>query len=183
MTEMRGAAFTSFFDGVRDLRDDRTADRVRETLPAALRARFETGAITRVGWYPMAEYSALHVAADEVIAGGDAFARELGRVTTERDTRGLLRYALAFTTPDLLLRYADKVFGSYVRGASMHVDRLGPAHHVIRWTDFHDASARVHAEWEGGVAFLLERAGAKHVSVVGQPEADPSRASFEVRWG
>ena len=180
--EMRGAAFLSFFEGIAELRDPGTATAVRDALPSPLREQIATGGITRIGWYPMQNYSALHEACDRVIGGGDAFATALGRVTTDRDTRGLLRYVLAFTSPDLLLRYGDKVFGSYVRGATMRVDRITAKHHVIRWDDFHGASFRVHAEWQGGVAFLVERCGGRDVSVRAEPSDDPSRARFEVRW-
>lgn len=180
--EMRGAAFLSFLEGVAELRDRATADAVRDALRPDLRALFVNGGMTRVGWYPMADYAALHVASENVVRGGMPFARELGRVTTDRDTRGLLRYVLAFTSPDLLLRYGDRVFLSYVRGASMVVDRVAPKHHIIRWNDFHGASFHVHAEWAGGVAFLVERCGGKDVSVVQLPTTDASKAAFEVTW-
>lgn len=180
--EMRGAAFLSFFEGIAELRDAGTATAVRDALPSPLRERIAAGAIARVGWYPMQDYSTLHEASDRVIGGGDPFATALGRVTTDRDTRGLLRYVLAFTSPELLLRYGDKVFGSYVRGATMRVERISSTHHVIRWDDFHGASFRVHAEWQGGVAFLLERCGARDVSVRAEPIDDPSKAKFEVSW-
>ncbi len=180
--EMRGAAFLSFFDGVAELRDEATANAVRNAVRPDVRDRILKGGITRVGWYPMGDYSALHVACDEVIRGGMAFATQLGRVTTDRDTRGLLRYVLAFTSPDLLLRYGDKVFGSYVRGATMKVERLANKHHVLRWDDFHGASFAVHAEWQGGVAFLVEKCGGKNVSVVQRPTTDAAKAAFEVAW-
>jgi len=130
----------------------------------------------------MEDYAALHEACDDVIGGGADFATALGRVTTDRDTRGLLRYVLAFTTPDLLLRYGDKVFGSYVRGATMEVERIAAGHQLMRWRQFHGASALVRGEWRGGVAFLLERCGGRDVVVSERGSDDPSEATFEVRW-
>ncbi len=180
--EMRGAAFLSFFQGVTELRGVTTSNAVRDALPAPLRERVVSGAISRVGWYPMEDYATLHAVCAEVTGGGDAFATALGRVTTDHDTRGLLRYVLAFTSPDLLLRYGDKVFGSYVRGASMQVERLAPQHHVIRWSQFRGATRLVHAEWRGGVAFLLERCGGRDVVVTARESVDPAAATFEVRW-
>jgi hypothetical protein len=180
--EMRGAAFLSFFDGIAELRGQGVADAVRDAVRPDLRERLLNGGITRVGWYPMEDYSALHDACDAVVGGGAAFATQLGRITTDRDTRGLLRYVLAFTTPELLLRYSDKVFGSYVRGATMRVEKLGPKHQLLCWDDFHGASFFLHAEWQGGVAFLIERAGGRDVKVVGRATQDPSRAAFEVSW-
>lgn len=180
--EMRGAAFLSFFEGIAELRSKAVADAVREAVRPDLRERLLNGGITRVGWYPMHDYCSLHEACDAVVKGGHAFATQLGRITTDRDTRGLLRYVLAFTTPELLLRYSDKVFGSYVRGATMRVEKLGPMHHVLFWDDFHGASFFLHAEWQGGVAFLIERAGGRDVRVVARPSQDPARAAFEVSW-
>ena len=180
--EMRGAAFLSFFDGVAELRDRATADAVRDALRPDVRRRILDGGFTRVGWYPMEDYSALHTACEQVVKGGMPFAIQLGRVTTDRDTRGLLRYVLAFTSPDLLLRYGDKVFGSYVRGATMTVERIASKHHVLHWDDFHGASFAVHAEWQGGVTFLIEKCGGKNVSVVQRATPDPAKAAFEVSW-
>lgn len=180
--EMRGAAFLSFFEGVAELRDQATADAVRDAVRADLRLRLETGAITRVGWYPMDDYAALHVALDQVVRGGDAFAIQLGRVTTDRDTRGLLRYVLAFTSPDLLLRYADKVAGSYVRGPTLKTEKLGTRHHVISWEGFLGATYAIHAEWQGGVQLLVERCGGKDVRVERRPGDDVTRPAFEVTW-
>lgn len=182
VVEMRGAAFLSFFDAVRELRDDATATRVCDALPPPLRERFVSGALTRIGWYPMADYSRLHTAANEVLGGGHAFARQLGRVTTEQDTRGLLRYVLAFASPELLMRYADKVVMSYVRGARCHSERIAARHSMLHVEDFHGASELVHQEWIGGVQILVERCGGKTVSVSLVPTAIPAAASFEVRW-
>ncbi|MBX7193427.1 MAG: hypothetical protein K1X94_15335 [Sandaracinaceae bacterium] len=180
--EMRGAAFLSFFEGIEELRDRATADAVKEALRPELRERVLSGAITRVGWYPMAEYTALHEALDRVVSGGPEFAVRLGYVTTDRDTRGLLRYVLAFTSPDLLIRYADKVFMSYVRGASMSIEQLGPRHYLVSWSDHHGASRALFDEWRGGIQLLMERCGGKNVVVAARPFDDPARAQCEVTW-
>ncbi|MBX7193428.1 MAG: DUF2378 family protein [Sandaracinaceae bacterium] len=178
--EMRGAAFLSFFEGIEELRDRATADAVKKALRPELRERL--GGLTRVGWYPLADYCELHDALDRVVNGGPEFAAQLGRVTTDRDTRGLIRYVLAFASPEMLLRYASKVFFTYVRGPSIRVEPVGPQHYRLHWIDFHGATFALHAEWQGGGELLLERCGGKEAHVTLQPGSDVSCPTFDVRW-
>lgn len=180
---MRGAAFVSFFEGLSELRGELAAARVREALPGHLRVALEGGAVSRVGWYPLKDYVAVHDACERTLGGGETLAFQLGRVTTDRDTRGLIRYVLALTSPDLLVRHADKVFGSYVRGPTMEVERVTGSHRfVVRWHKFYGTTPLFEAEWRGGITLLLEKAGAQGVEVVRRPELRPGDVTFEVNW-
>jgi hypothetical protein len=180
--EMRGAAFLTFFDAVRELRGPATEAAVRAGLPVGPRERLERGAITRVGWYPLADYTELHAAFDRTARGGEALARQLGRVSTDLDTRGLLRYVLAIASPDLLMRHAPLVFSSYVRGDGVTPEKKGPGRYVVRWQGLDGASALVNAELEGGTAFLVEKTGGRDVAVERVAPSGPSEHAFEVRW-
>jgi hypothetical protein len=180
--EMRGTAFVTFFQALRELRGPSTELDVRAALPPPLRDRLERGAITRVGWYPLSDYTELHAASERVIAGGQPFARQLGRITTEIDTRGLIRYVLAIASPDLLMRHAPLVFSSYVRGATVRPEKRGAGHYRVHWEGLTGASALVNAELEGGTSFLIERTGGRDV-LVEPVAADPTSVyAFDVRW-
>jgi len=180
--EVRGAAFLTFLEALRVLRGPATEAAVRAALPDGLREKLASGVLTRVGWYPLSDYSSLHTVTDAVLHGGVDFARQLGRTTTEIDTRGLIRYVLAMASPDLLMRYASKVFSSYVRGATVTSKTLGPRHYELHWKGLVGATNLVHVEMEGGAAFLAERVGAKHVRVEAAVAQSRPEHSFVIRW-
>lgn len=180
--EMRGAAFFTFLDALGQLRGPATVAAVRAALPVSLREQLDRGALTRVGWYPLSAYAALHTANDSVVRGGEALAFQIGRLTTEVDTRGLIRFVLAIASPDLLMRHASLVFGSYIRGATVTAEALAPRHCSVRWKGLEGATRLLLAEMEGGTAFLVERTGGKHVQVSTLSAKSPSEGGFEVRW-
>lgn len=179
---MRGAAFLTFFDAVRELRGPATEAAVRAALPAALRERLERGAITRVGWYPLADYAELHAALDRTARGGETLARQLGRVSTDLDTRGLIRYVLAIASPDLLMRHAPLVYSSYVRGGAITPEKKGPGRYLLRWSGLVGSSPLVNAELEGGTSILVEKAGGRDVVVERVAPGAASEHAFEICW-
>lgn len=180
--EVRGAAFLTFLEALKALRGPATEAAVRAALPHGLRESLESGVLTRVGWYPLADYSSLHTATDAVLHGGADFARHLGRITTEIDTKGLIRYVLAIASPDLLMRYASKVFSSYARGATVTSKALGPRHYELHWEGLVGATNLVHAEMEGSTAFLAVRAGAKNVHIEAAAAQSSPEHTFHIRW-
>lgn len=179
--EIRGASVASFLEAVQKIRGPASEAALRAALPAALRERWERGAIARVGWYPLSDYAELHSASDRLFGGGTAFARLIGRTTAEIDTRGLIRYVLSITSPELLVRHAPLVFSSYVRGGEVHTDSLGPKHYRIRFR-MEGASPLIFADFEGGAAYLIERTGGHDVVTTSDPTVDPGVHAFEVRW-
>jgi hypothetical protein len=180
--EIRGTAFVTFFEAIRELRGPATEAAVRAALAVELRERFERGAITRIGWYALSDYAALHAASERVIGGGPTFARQLGRTSTEIDTRGLIRYVLAIASPDLLMRHAQLVFSSYVRGCAVRPEKLGPGHYRLHWEGMTGVSALVNAELEGGTAYLVERTGGRDVLLEPAPTHEAGSHAFDVRW-
>lgn len=163
--EMKGAGFYSMLAAVAELEGNDAHDRVVAALPEPVGTAFRNKSLTRVGWYPVAHYGLLHDAIQRILGGGENRARELGSKSTEIDTRGLLRYMLAITTPGLLVRHANRVFGSYIRGAEVSAEKRSAAIYDVNFRNMHDVSRFILAEWEGGISFLLELAGATGVSV------------------
>lgn len=163
--EMKGVAFHTMIAAVGELDGEDAKARVLEALPEPVGTSFRSGALTRVGWYPLEHYGLVHDAIQSVLGGGERRARDLGRKSTEIDTRGLLRYVLALTTPSLLIRHANRVFGSYIRGGTVIAKQRDVGIFDVTFTNMGGASRWILAEWEGGICHLLEVAGAKTTSV------------------
>ena len=180
--EIRGVAFHTFFQAVAELRGDAAADRARSALAPELREQMRLGAITRVGYYPLAAYTELHAAAQRELRGGEAFAREIGRKTAEIDTRGLLRFVLGFTSTDLLVRHADKVWASFARGARVRAEKLQERCYSVKFDGFWQASELVLTELEGALATLVVQTGAVDPAVRHSRDSDGSTVSYIVEW-
>ncbi len=165
MSEMKGAAFYSMLEAIEEIDGKEGLSAVLNALPEQLGSALRDRSMSRVGWYPIEEYSLLHDAIQAALGGGDLKARELGRRSTEIDTRGLLRYVLAIPSPALLIKHANRVFGSYIRGGVVTATRRNPGAYDLAFSNMGTASRYILAEWEGGIALLLERAGAKNVRV------------------
>jgi hypothetical protein len=180
--EIKGVAFHTFFQAVAELWGDESAVRTRAQLAPELREQLRLGAITRVGYYPLDTYTELHAAAQRALHGGEAFAREIGRKTAEIDTRGLLRFVLGLTSTDLLVRHADKVWGSFARGARVRAEKLHDRRYSVKFDGFWQASDLVLAEMEGALATLVERTGAVDPVVRHVRDRDGTTVSYIVEW-
>ncbi len=168
--EMKGAAFHSMLDAIEELDGKDARERVIAALSEPLGTAVRSAALTRVGWYPIEDYNLLHEAIQATLGGGDRKARELGRKSTEIDTRGLLRYVLAITTPSLLVRHANRVFGSYIRGGTITATKRQPGMFDLAFTNMTSATRYLFPEWEGGIGLLLELSGATNVNVRRAPQ-------------
>jgi hypothetical protein len=175
-------AFHTFFQAVAELRGDAAAEATRAMLEPELRDRLRLGAIARVGYYPLKTYGELHTAAQRALHGGEAFARELGRKTAEIDTRGLLRFVLGFTSTDLLVRHADKVWGSFARGARVRAEKLHARRYSVKFDGFWEASELVLSELEGALAKLVEQTGATDPVVRHARDKDGSTVNYIIEW-
>lgn len=182
IAEIRGASFLSFFDALADVRGADAVEQVKDALPRPLRERLRSGAIVGIGWYPMTDYAQLYDALDQVYGGGDALAKQLGAASAHRDTQGILRYVLALSTPEFLLRHAGRVVLSYIRGPTSRLDEVGPGHATLVIEGFGGTNSRIHAEWAGGIQFLLGRCGAKKPSVTWQSSADFETVTYYGTW-
>ena len=162
--EAKGVIFLSMLEAIAEVDGQEARKRVVAAVQGPLAEALRSGALTRVGWYPIAWYGDLHTAMQKELRGGDEKVRLLGRRSTEIDTRGLLRYVLALSTPSLLFRYGAKIFGSYLRGgevASEHLERKAE----LRFSNMSEAPDLMFVEWQGGISSLLEHAGAREVVV------------------
>jgi hypothetical protein len=180
--EVKGVAFHTFFQALGDVRGSAAAELARGELPPELRERLRLGGISRVGYYPMAEYAELHAATQRALRGGEPLARAIGKAATDIDTRGLLRFVLSLTSADLLLRHAGKVWSSFARGSHVSVKQLGSKRYRVAFDGFDGASRLVFVELEGAIERLIERTGARQPEVAREPGSEDSCVRYLVSW-
>lgn len=180
--EVKGVAFHTFLQALSELRGSAASELTQAALPEGLRDRLRSGAILRVGHYPLAEYAELHAAANRALQRGPALAREIGAKATEIDTRGLLRFVVRLTSADLLMRHAGRVWSSFARGSQVSVQQLEPRRYVVRFEGLHGVSELVCVELEGAIERLVELTGARDPEVRRLADSAGATVSFRVSW-
>ena len=175
-------AFHTFFQALTELRGRAAVDLTHAALPAELSERLRLGRVLRVGYYPLAQYSELHAAAQRALRGGAALARDIGRKATEHDTRGLLRFVLGLTSTELLMRHAGKVWSSFARGSRVSAQQVEPRHYRVAFEGLDGASELVFVELEGAIERLIELTGARQAQVRRHAGEDGSSVVFSASW-
>lgn len=181
--EVKGVAFHTFLQALTELRGSGAAELTRAALPDDLRERLRLGAVSSVGYYPLAEYAELHAAANRALHRGSTLAREIGAKATEIDTRGLLRFVLGLTSTELLMRHAARVWSSFARGSRVSTEQLEPRRYVVRFEGLHGVTELVRVELEGAIERLVELTGARHPQVRRHENGAGSAVAFWVSWG
>jgi hypothetical protein len=108
--QSKGLILRTLLQSVKALCGDSVAAKVVDRLPGELGQAVKNGGITAAGWYPVGWYTAIHVAMQEVTAGGPELARVLGRESTRADFRGPYRFFAIILTPQAMIAKAPKAF-------------------------------------------------------------------------
>ncbi len=121
-------------------------------------------------WYPLAHYAAIHRLAREVTGRGPELARALGREARRIDGRGLYRFVLRFSTPELYLKHLVRVLALYVEGprleiGSVHHATVGDSELEFRFDHANGFDENIWEDALGGTQALLEMSNARDVRV------------------
>lgn len=180
-SQVKGNSFRTLLAAVGALRSAGTRQRVECALPEDIR-RMLAGVVAG-GWYPMSAYGRMHGTIARVCATGEAFARDLGRHTSQQDLKGFARLVFTFASPRQALGAAARIAPKYFRGTDLTVVDATPQSATLRCAGFAGSNALMWAEFGGGLEPLLEAAGGKAVRVHRlDGGGDSPDAEFALHW-
>lgn len=182
MPKIRGATFHSLLVAVRSTRGAEAEAKTRAALPPALLENLRSGKITQGGWYAIEDYAAMHVAIDELFHGGDEYAAELGRVSTEHDMSGVIGFMLSITSPQLLFRYASLVLAAYFRNVTFETTKLSSCSLRLETKGMTGGNRLMQAELGGGSCLLLQRTGVRNPRVLRLEMTSTCDGLLEFEW-
>lgn len=178
----KGINFRSFVGACRRLLGDAAVGKMTRLLPDELGRQLRTGAFVTGNWYALADFRALHAAAQAVSGRGPELAYAIGRDSASDDFRGIYRVLTFVLSPEFLLKRTPAIWSRYYDTGEVAIEaRPGFAH-----ARFREARGFDHVLWQdvvGGCAGVLEVCGAKDLkmAIVGGG-GDESHLSLTATW-
>ncbi|HVY49785.1 MAG TPA: hypothetical protein VHB21_28015 [Minicystis sp.] len=179
---IKGQSFVGFHRTLRALRGPEAMDRITPKLPADLAQAYRAREILPMGWYPIAWYAALHVAARAEFGAG--ISREVGKEAARQDVTSLYRFILKFFSPETLLAQSKRVFGLFCDGGRCTVEASRKGFARILYDGCPGANRGVWDNVLGGTEALVEVCGGRAVLakiVAGGTDKD-AEMTAEVTW-
>jgi len=109
----KGTCWRSLLAAVTELHGPGAVDRVVAALPSDLGERVRSKSLLTSQWYPLEWFKTTYGTARQVLGGGPSFARDVGRVSTIDDLKGIYKVFLLFISPQYFLSKAPLMFNSY----------------------------------------------------------------------
>ena len=182
--EVKGLSFYNVSESVQQLRGDGALARFRLHAPRHVIEMIDARAFVAVGWYPLDWYRDLVKAALQATNEGSAFARELGRVSTITDFKGVYRLLKFVLSPQALLARAPSVYDRYRRPGRLTIEDAKAGFARVR---FEGCVGFDECLWQlaaGSCVGVLEVCGAKNVRtrIISGARDGHTDATFEGRW-
>lgn len=158
--QIKGVAFEGVLQALEDVRGATFLRGVKEALPAGVHDAVKFGGINSTGWYPIGWYRDLYGTAVR-LSGDPQFAKEIGRVSVEREMRGIYSAILRMLTIEFLIKRGAGLFAQYFQGATASAKIVGPKKGEVYFGGCFGFDRNVWLDQAGSVERLLTLAGAK----------------------
>ncbi|MEZ4220669.1 MAG: hypothetical protein R3B13_07040 [Polyangiaceae bacterium] len=179
--QVKGNSFRTLLAAVEALRSPEARQRVESALPESTRHMLR--GIVPGGWYPMHVYGEIHGLIAKQCGTGEAFARALGRHTSQQDLKGFARFFFKFATPKQAMSATALIAPKYFRGASVEIVHLSQRSVRFVCSGFSGSTALMWAEFAGGIEPFIEAAGGKAIRVHRvDGGGDSPDADFVLHW-
>lgn len=160
---VKGQSFKGFIKALDELYGAGFAGRVAQRLPDDFRDALQYGGIVSGGWYSLGWYRDLHVAAQRVGNLPASFARDIGRVSTTDDLKGIYSFIVRMLSPQTLLGQVQRIYRMYFDGGDVKVVRTGPTATNVVYSQCVGVTDSIFEELLGGSAAILELCGGKDI--------------------
>lgn len=157
---IKGVAFEGVLQAFEDVRGPAFLQSVKEALPKAVHDAVKFGGINSTGWYPIEWYRDLYGTGVTLSKQPD-FAKEIGRVSLEREMRGIYRAMLRVLTIEFLVKRGAGLFAQYFQGATATAKITGEKVGEVTFSGCFGFDRNVWLDQEGSLERLLTLAGAK----------------------
>lgn len=154
-------------------------------------AKHVVGGLATTRWYPISWSIAIHRGARIVSKRGAELSYELGKRARMLDARGLYRFLLRFSSPELFIRHSDRLMSLYADGPTIQFGPvlstlIGDQSHFrvsVRLDHCYAFDENIWQHSLGSIDGLFELSGAKDCRIeVTDGGGDASWMSAEVHW-
>jgi hypothetical protein len=184
-TQLKGTNFRAFVPALRALKGDAAVERTIELLPPDLAGTVRTHGFVTGGWYPAAQFDAMHRAAQKACNEGPELSRELGRTAVRLDFQsGVYRLITISLAPETLFKWGPRVVALYYDRGKIVIEESMVGRAMARFEGFHGFTRSLWEDLIGGTTGLLELGGAKNVTarILSGGQDDDSHLGVTARW-
>lgn len=140
------------------------------------------GAITAIGWYPVAWYDALLEAIELELPDEPDVCRELSRAAVTDDLSTVLRALSFVAAPDFAIVNATRVASMYWDGGRISVLDASPTRLHFRFEGYEGFTPRIWRDWIGGIDAVIDALRLERLSTEVLLGGDTSRCEVVVRY-
>jgi hypothetical protein len=160
----KGINFRSFIGACRRLLGPEAIDEMAALLPAELGKQVQLDNFVTGNWYPLADFRALHVAAQTLSQRGLELACAIGRESAAQDFRGIYRVLTFVLSPEFLIKRTPAIWMRYYDVGEVTMEASSGSARAL----FSGATGFDRVLWQdviGGCTGVLEVCGAKNVKM------------------
>lgn len=149
------------------------------------------GGLATTRWYPLSWSIAIHQGARIVSKRGVELSYELGKRARMLDARGLYRFLLRFSSPELFIRHSDRLMSLYADGPTIQFGPISSASSAeeqrcrvsVRLDHCYAFDENIWQHALGSIDGVFELSGAKNCRIeVTDGGGDSSALAAEVHW-
>jgi hypothetical protein len=181
----KGLNFRAFTGSLARLRGKDAVEATLDAAPADVRDAVRFGQIIASGWYPVAWYRELYLAAQRALDVGVELPRELGRDATTHDFNSVFKIVLKMLTPETAFGQVHRLITLYYEGGI--AQKIEVKHGVgrVRFTGWDGFDRNVWEDLGSSAEAIVSLCGAKNVRkyVLAGGKDGCSDLDLELRWG
>jgi hypothetical protein len=178
---IKGQAIKTYFKVLDGMYGAGFAAALQKALTGDFAHALQYGGIVTSGWYPIAWYRDLHAETQRLGRLPANFARDIGRVTTQDDLKGIYSFVVRMFSPQTLLGQAQRIYRMYYDRGDVVTERTGPTSSRLIYANCTGMNDSIFEEMVGGSSEILRLCGGKDI------ESDilarePGGITIDFRW-
>jgi uncharacterized protein (TIGR02265 family) len=178
---IKGQAIKTYFKVLDRMYGAGFAAALEKALGGEFGHALQYGGIVTSGWYPIAWYRELHAETQRLGHLPADFAREIGRVTTQDDLKGIYSFVVRMFSPQMLLSQAQRIYRMYYDRGDVTTERTGPTSARLTYSNCTGMNDSIFEEILGGSAEILRMCGGKDIEA-NILARQPGAMTIEYRW-
>lgn len=159
----KGVNFRAFTSSLARLHGDGAVTETLAAAPLELRQALQTGQIIASGWYPIAWYRELYLAAQRALSAGPELPRALGFDATTHDFNSIFRIIVKALSVEAAIGQAHRLITLYYQGGTTERVSIKPGVGRLRFTGWVGFDRNVWEDLAASAEALTTLVGGKNV--------------------
>ncbi len=156
---VKGQSFHSIVKAFEEMRGAAFRKQVLDVMSGEGGTALREGSLLPSNFYPVSWYRSLFSAAAEVAPGALDLAREAGRVSGERDLKGIYRVLVRALSAEMVIKQSPRLFKVVYEGGGVEILEVRAGFARIRYIDCFGFDRNVWQDAIGGASAVFQATG------------------------